>query len=222
MLHLGSIGRTTIDIDFSFLIVVGLWVTMSYDPARGIQYALIWAPILFISVLVHELAHAAAIGLFGYGHSRIILGGMGGVTFNDRRARPWHDMLISLAGPISSFALALLMYWLYHNVTVVQTDKMLKVLVPQLVVANVFWGIFNLVPVPPLDGGQAVRSFLRMFLEEVPAFVIAVWIAIVVGVAVVIWAITKSQYFAALFVGWFVWQNYQAWQYFRDHGIPGD
>jgi len=222
MLHLGSIGRTTIDIDLSFIIVVGLWVTLSYNAEQGIQYALLWAPVLFISVLVHELAHAGTIALFGYGASRIILGGMGGVTFNERRARPWHDLLISLAGPISSFGLALALAWLFRNYSFLRTDKMLQALLPLLITMNIYWAFLNLVPVPPLDGGQAVRSFLRMFLEEVPAFIIAVWIAIVAGAAVSIWAFTKELYFVALFVAWFAYQNFQAWQYFRDHGIPGD
>ena len=58
MLHLGSISRTSIDIDFSFFILIVFFVVMSYDPNVGIEYALLWAPVLFISVLVHELAHA--------------------------------------------------------------------------------------------------------------------------------------------------------------------
>ena len=48
---------------------------------------------------MHELAHAGTIGAFGFGPSRIILAGLGGVTFNERRAKPWQDLLISLAGP---------------------------------------------------------------------------------------------------------------------------
>ena len=222
MLHLGSIGRTSIDIDISFLIVVGLWVTMAYKPEQGIQYALLWIPVLFISVLVHELAHAAMIGILGFGHSQIILGGMGGVTINERRARPWQDFLISVVGPLSSVGLAFFLAWLYRTVPVMQTDRMLDALIPLLVRMNVFWAIFNSIPVPPLDGGQATRSFLRMFLRETPAFLIAVWIAIVGGAAIALFALYLGQFFIALFVGWFAFQNYQAWQYFRDHGIPGD
>lgn len=222
MLHLGSIGRTSIDIDFSFIIVVGLWVTMAYNPQQGMRYALLWIPVLFISVLVHELAHAAMIGALGFGHSRIILGGMGGVTINERRARPWQDFLISVIGPASSFGLALLLAWLFRTVPVMRSDAMLRELIPLLVRMNVFWAIFNSIPVPPLDGGQATRSFLRMFLPEKTAFLIAVWIAIVGGAAIAVWAMIAGQFFIALFVGWFAFQNYQAWQYFRDHGIPGD
>jgi stage IV sporulation protein FB len=222
MLHLGSIGRTSIDIDFSFLIVVGLWVTMAYRPEQGIHYALLWIPVLFISVLVHELAHAAMIGALGFGHSQIILGGMGGVTINERRAKPWQDFLISAVGPLSSWGLALGLAYLFSVLPVMRTDKMLVALVPLLIRMNVFWAIFNSIPVPPLDGGMAMRSFLRMFLREKPAFLIAVWIAILGGAAIAVYAALNGSFFIALFVGWFAFQNYQAWQYFRDHGIPGD
>lgn len=221
MIHLGSIGGTTIRVDLSFLILVALFVATAYNPGLGIEYALLWIPVLFISVLVHELAHAAMIAIFGYGASEIVLGGIGGVTMNNRRARPWHDMLISIAGPLSSFGLAILFGFL-ERVDFVQRDKMLVNLVPMLTRMNIWWGVFNLIPVSPLDGGQALRNFLRMFLSERTAFVIAVWIGIVVGTVVTIIGFKSGLFFVALLIAWYVYSNFQQWQYFREHGFPGD
>lgn len=221
MLHLGSIGGTTIRLDFSFFILVILFVATAYDPKLGIEYALLWVPVLFISVLVHELAHAAMIATFGYGASEIVLGGIGGVTMNQRKARPWQDMLISLAGPFSSFALAYLFGRLEY-VEFVRNDRMFVHLVPMLQRMNVWWGIFNLLPVSPLDGGHAVRNFLRMFLSERTSFVIAVWIGIIVGTLVAILGVRAGLFFLAVLIGWYVYTNYQQWQYFREHGYPGD
>ena len=222
MLNLGSIGGTTIRVDLSFLIIIALFVATAYNPRLGIEYALLWIPVLFISILVHELAHAAAIGLFGYGSSDIVLGGIGGVTINRRQARPWHDMVISLAGPFASFALAFLFTFIFRGVEFVRRDPMLVNLVPLLVQANVWWGIFNLLPVSPLDGGHAVRNFLRMFLAERTAFVIAVWIAIVVGAVVAVAGVINRWFFLAILIAWYVYMNYQQWVYFREHGTPGD
>ncbi len=221
MLHLGSIGGTTIRVDFSFFILVGLWVGTAYNPKLGIEYALLWVPVLFISVLIHELAHAATIASFGYGASEIVLGGIGGVTMNQRKARPWHDTLISLAGPLSSFALAFAFGRLEYA-EFVGTDKMLVHLVPMLTRMNVLWGFFNLLPVSPLDGGHALRNFLRIFLSEKTAFLIAVWVAILVGIVVVILGLKTGLYFVAVLIGWYAYTNYQQWQYFREHGYPGD
>ncbi|HYK02011.1 MAG TPA: M50 family metallopeptidase [Thermoanaerobaculia bacterium] len=221
MLHLGSIGKTSIDVDFSFLILVGLFTVLNYNPEAGIQYALIWIPIVFLSVLIHELAHAATIAALGFGSSQIILGGMGGVTINQRRAKPWQDFLISVAGPLSSFALMFLAMFAFMT-QVGQTDKMLVALLPRLYWANWAWGIFNLIPVPPLDGGHATRDFFRMFLNERTAFIIAIWIAIIGGGAAAAYLFTAKQFFVALYVAWFVYLAFQQWQYFRQHGVPGD
>lgn len=222
MIHLGSIRGTKIGVDFSFLILAGLFVVTYYDPATGIQYALLWAPVLFISVLIHELAHAAAIGLFGYGPSDVVLGGMGGATMNKRTARPWHDVVISLAGPLSSFALMFLIQFIWARTPAARADPMMVAFLPLLWTANMWWGLFNLLPITPLDGGHAVRSFLRMFLGERNAFRIAVWIAIVAGVAAVSWAIWRKSTVLAVLIAWYVFMNYQQWQYYRDHGTPGD
>jgi Zn-dependent protease len=222
MLHLGSIRGTSIDVDFNFLFLVLFFVVLNYDQKAGVQYALIWIPILFVSILIHELAHAAMIGILGFGSSHVVLTGMGGVTINQRRARPWQDLLISLAGPFSSFALALLSYWIAKNVAIARTDRMLIELMPRLLWANAFWGIFNLIPVPPLDGGHATREFFRMFLNERTAFVVSIWIAMIVGGGVVGLSLYKGQFFIAIYIAWFVYMAFQQWQYFKRHGVPGD
>lgn len=222
MLHLGSIRGTSIDVDFNFLFLVLFFVVLNYDQSIGIQYALIWIPILFVSVLIHELAHAAMIGILGFGSSHILLTGMGGVTINQRRARPWQDLLISIAGPASSIVLFLLSIWIMRNVPVAQTDRMLAALMPRLARANLFWAIFNLIPVPPLDGGHATREFFRMFLSERNAFVVAIWIAMIVGGGVAVVSLINRQFFIGLYIAWFVYMAFQQWQYFKRHGVPGD
>jgi stage IV sporulation protein FB len=224
MLHLGSIGKTSIDVDFSFFILIAFFVILGYDPSRGIEYALIWIPILFLSVLIHEMAHAAAIALLGFGSSQIVLGGMGGHTSNEqmRRARPWQDVVISVAGPISNFLLAGVCLYLERNTTIGSTDKMLIVLLPTMTSASIWWGMLNLIPVAPLDGGHATRSFFRMFLTDRTSFVISTWIALVVGGAIAIWGFTQGQFFLAFFLAMMLFRVWQAWQYFREHGIPGD
>ncbi len=222
MIRLGSIRGTTIAIDFSFIILVGLFVASSYNPRVGIEYALLWIPVLVVSVLLHELAHAAVIGLFGYGPSEIVLGGIGGVTINRRTAKPWHNVLISLAGPLSSFALAFGVALMYTRVAIMREDPMLAALVPRLVSANLFWGLFNLIPINPLDGGHAVRDFLRIFMSDIKAFPVAVWIGMVSGIAAVVYGLLQRQIFIAVLIAWYVYMNFQAWRHYREHGLPGD
>lgn len=222
MIHLGSIGRVSIDIDASFLILIVFFVATFYDPKQGMRYALLWAPVLFISVLLHELAHAGAIAMFGYGGSQIVLGGMGGVTVSQRRGKAWHDMIISLAGPLASFALAWLTTQMIVKMPYAMTDPMLIAFLPLLRTANFWWGVFNLIPVSPLDGGHVVRHFVRIFARERTAFVVAVWVGMVVGVLVAIVGLLTRSIFLSFLMAWYVFMNFQQWQYFRKNGYPGD
>ncbi len=222
MIHLGSIGKTSIDVDVSFFIIMGLFVASFYNKEQGLRHALLWAPVLFVSVLLHELAHAGTIAAFGYGGSKIVLSGMGGVTINQRNARPLHDTLISAAGPSSSFIVAWLTTQFAQHVPIAQRDPMLVAFLPLLYSANIWWGLFNLIPVTPLDGGQIVRNFLRIFVRDRTAFVLSVWIAIVVGGLIVAVGIYIGLFFLSLLIAWYVWMAWQQWQYFRKNGYPGD
>src|ERR1043165_8188363 len=164
-IHLGSIFGTTIALDLSFLILIAFFVFTAAD-TFGMPGALLWAPVILISILFHELAHAAMIAILGHGASEIVLEGIGGVTINQRQSRPWQDMVISAAGPAASFLLAWLIYVAINNVAYLNRDKFFIALLPLMVWANVLWAKFNLLPVMPLDGSGIVRNFLRMFLSE--------------------------------------------------------
>ena len=221
MIHLGSIGRTSIDVDVSFLIIMGLFVASFYNKETGLKYALLWAPVLFLSVLLHELAHAATIAAFGYGGSQIVLGGMGGVTMNKRQARPWQDMIISAAGPASSFVIAWLCALFAAKTSIATSDPMLHAFIPLLYQANIWWGIFNLIPLNPLDGGHIVLNFFLMFLKRGLAFTIAVWIGMIAGVGIVVLGIRVGFYLIALLIAWYVFINFQQWKQYRKGGFPG-
>ena len=215
-IHLGTILGTRISLDFSFIILIVFFV-LTYAQRAGMQYALLWAPVLLISILFHELAHAAMIGILGFGPSEIVLQGIGGATFNKRRARPWQDLLISLVGPLSSFALgyAVLMVPL-------PSDPFFRALIPLLSTANIWWAFFNLLPVGPIDGGNALRNFLRLFLRDRIAFVISVWTSIIVGSAVAILGVVSRQIFLALLMLWYIRDSYMQWQFFRQTNRPDD
>ncbi len=222
-LHLGSIRGTTIEIDPSFLILIAFFVAVNIEGPETALKALVWAPILFASVLLHELAHAAMIGILGHGPSQILLGGLGGVTINKRQAPAWQQVLISAAGPASSFALCWVSLWIYRHVGYVKTDPFLMEFLPNMVLANLWWGIFNLLPIGPLDGASVTRNLLRIVLPERPAFAISVWISMIVGVLSIIVAIVWLRMFIfAAIMAMFVFRSYQQWVLFRAYRKPED
>ncbi len=216
-IHLGSILGTTITLDFSFIILIVFFV-LSDIQRVGARYALLWVPVLFLSILIHELAHAAMIGILGFGPSHIVLEGIGGVTINERRARPWQDLFISAAGPLSSFLLAFAIGLLLARVPYATRDPFLAALLPLLARANIWWGVFNLMPVVPLDGNGIVRNFLRLFLKERLAFVIAIWISMITGSILAILGLLNPRWiFVSLLMVWYVRASYLQWKFFRSY-----
>jgi len=208
-LRLGSILGTQIILDISFLILTALFV-LTYVDRWGMPNALLWAPVLFIGILAHELAHAAAIGAFGFGPSVIVLGGIGGATFNQRRAKPWQDMIISAAGPACSLLLALV-----PSLLPLPHDLFFRAFLPLFASANLLWGLFNLIPVGPLDGASILRNFLSLFLAPKAAFMISVWTSMVLGVGVAIYGVKTHWYLLSLLMAWYVASSYRQWQLSR-------
>ncbi len=220
-LHLGTIFGTTITLDFSFLLLIAFFIIFNMQ-AMGMPNALLWAPVILVSILFHEFGHAIMIGVLGFGSSSIVLEGMGGATYNERRARPWQDLLISAAGPASSFLLAFLTNLVLANVSYVWHDRFLIALLPMLAQVNVWWGIFNLLPIGPLDGNGILRNFFRLFLQERLAFTISIWISMLVGLAVFIYCLIARQIFIAILVAFYVRSSWMQWEFFRSHNRTDD
>jgi stage IV sporulation protein FB len=218
--HLGSIRGTTIQVQSSFLVLMGFFILLDLESHVPLREALLWIPVLLISVLVHELGHAALIGAFHFGPSQISLSSFGGLTLNRRHARPWQDMLISLAGPATSFLLAALASTILLTVSAARADPMVATLLPIMASANLLWGKFNLLPMFPLDGGQALRSFFVMFTTERRATMASIVISFIAGIALLGYSLLIQQFVLAIISGILLMQNYQRWQIYRATAPP--
>lgn len=216
-LHLGTIFGTTIRLEPSFLLIMALFVILWMGNETGIEHALLWVPVLFFSVLIHELAHAAMIGMLGFGPSSVVLSGMGGHTWNERKAEPWQNLLISIVGPLSSFGIALVFLILSASVPFFQTDPMMIPLSRLMVMANLLWGVFNFLPILPLDGGNVFYNFVAMFAANRTAFLAAIWMSIAAAVGVLVLSLVLKQVFIALIAAMLLFQNWQRWTAWREH-----
>ncbi|MCK9475527.1 MAG: M50 family metallopeptidase [Candidatus Muirbacterium halophilum] len=113
---------------------------------------------LFISVLVHELAHALIAKQKGYRVDKIIINILYGGTYYNQDIHNKDNILITLAGPIGNFILVLLFFILY---VLTNNEYMFTIFGLNLILY-----IFNILPIYPMDGGQVLRSYLKMRNRE--------------------------------------------------------
>lgn len=153
-----------------FLVLIAFFSFSGLQAGAGMQafmQILIWAPTLFLGVLLHEFGHAFAIQAFGYGPSYIELQGFGGVTINRRRGMspPGKSILISLAGPAASLALGLASWGALAAIQPAQ-GSFWGSLLGTMALINIVWAVFNMLPINPMDGGHVVLHGLRWILKD--------------------------------------------------------
>ena len=138
----------TIGVDFLLItLIIGL-------QTRPGVYIFEWIAVVAVSILIHELGHAFALGMYNI-HPEIRLWGMGGLTISGFVLPPRKSILVSLAGPLVGIPVALAVMvvrpWLP------QSDPFL-VIANDLIFVNLWWGILNLLPIAGLDGGNILTN----------------------------------------------------------------
>jgi Zn-dependent protease len=118
--------------------------------------------LLFLSVLLHELAHSfVAIGE-GLKVRDITLFFLGGMASLEKECPTSKGSLkIAISGPAVSLLLAFLMSLLSNNLLV--SNFILSNLFKQVGSLNLLIGVFNLLPIIPLDGGVILKSLIWYF-----------------------------------------------------------
>lgn len=165
-----TIRGIPINVHVSWLVIYGLitWtLATGYFPRAlpDLPAAAHWANgllaafLLFVSVLLHELSHSFVATAHGLSVRGITLHVFGGVShLEDEAPSPRAEFLIAVVGPITSFAIAAVL-WAISAAGLVQ-PAWAQAVVTYLVLVNVAVGIFNLVPGFPLDGGRLLRAAL--------------------------------------------------------------
>lgn len=123
---------------------------------------------VFLSVLVHEMGHAIVIRRYGF-PSEIVLFGMGGYA-TSRGFSTWRSIWVSFAGPLAGFILYGIVLGLIYLAARSQPDLLRNPFVDYcgslLLWINLWWGIMNLLPVIPLDGGRIMEALVTRYLPK--------------------------------------------------------
>lgn len=107
-----------------------------------------WILAAITAALFHELCHILAVYLTG-GRIYSINIGTGGAIMDSSPMSLWKEFICILAGPAGSFSLLLF-------------DDF----IPQIAICGFMQGIFNLLPIYPLDGGRIFYCICKMVFPE--------------------------------------------------------
>ena len=99
-----------------------------------------------------------------------VFGGAKPVPINPHnlKGKEWGMALVALAGPLTNFLLAFVFFLIGHFTGVIYESGLGGLFFSQMVFTNLGFMLFNLIPIPPLDGSRVlyaispdgVRSFL--------------------------------------------------------------
>jgi Zn-dependent protease/predicted transcriptional regulator len=116
---------------------------------------------LFASLILHELAHSLVARRFGLRVGSITLFLFGGVAeLDEEPASARSEVLIALAGPAASLALAALFWSATRMDGAGDLSPTLRALLGYLAGVNLVLAVFNLLPAFPMDGGRVLRATL--------------------------------------------------------------
>ena len=100
-------------------------------------------------------------------------------NFKDQK---WGTLKVAIAGPATNFAIAIIFGLIIRIINLPQTLPFVEML-GIITIYNFLWGMFNLVPIPPLDGSWILFRFLprgaekaKMFMQQYGLFILIFFI----------------------------------------------
>lgn len=165
-----QIAGIDIDIHMSWIILVVLltvslatgWFPQLYPGWSTATYwliAFLSSLLLFVSVLLHELAHWFVVRRRGLPVKSITLFIFGGVSnIEQEPPSPGVEFQMAFVGPLTSLVLGAICFLL--QVPLRGSNSPLEGILFYLAVTNILLGLFNLIPGFPLDGGRVLRSIV--------------------------------------------------------------
>ncbi|MFO0966475.1 MAG: M50 family metallopeptidase [Gemmataceae bacterium] len=232
-------------------VLLGLNIFQEGNPAsKAFPEFGIWVVIVFVSILVHELGHVLMGRYFG-SRGHIILTGFCGLAVGSAEQRQrWQRILVSLAGPGAGFLFAGLItggicvyspsFALYLLASLIHVPVAFPDAVPSPLVVftlytalwlNIFWGLVNLLPIWPLDGGQVSREICEAYkgrdgqrlslwisLFTAAGFAVVALIEVVMKKPLVPYLSFGTSLFAALFFALLALSNWQLLRFLQRAG----
>jgi len=160
---------------------------------------------LFISILIHELAHAYKADKLGYNTSYIFLNIFHGGALVDNLylKNDKHTISIALAGPLSNLFLSIFGIFLAATLLLTESlskDSMIIENIGLFTYINLFLFLINIIPIYPLDGGRISRSLFKIFFGKKSGILISSILSITLSlVALVYYSIFNLDFILIVF-----------------------
>lgn len=165
---LGKVAGIQLQVHVTFAVLLG-WVAIRAVQGGGgwgaVTAAVLLMIAVFFTVFLHELGHALVARRFGIRTLNIELTPMGGMAHLERAPEnPRHELFISLAGPAVSLTIALVLFGVLkvgdHLFDFEEVYGPTQQPLASLMWINLVLGLYNLLPIFPMDGGRALRAAL--------------------------------------------------------------
>ncbi len=174
----------------------------------GAVFGVVVTSILFVIVVLHELGHSVAAQSYGIQVEQIVLLPIGGVAQLGRMPeKPSQELVISAAGPLVNFALAALLaiFGLAFGQDLglrfafrLPAGITFGAVFSYIFAANLFLGLFNLLPAFPMDGGRILRSLLALRFDYSRSTTWAVTIGQGMAALMWLWGFFNGGFFMVL------------------------
>lgn len=155
-----------------------------------------WIGAAMIAAMWHECCHWLALKLCGCSCYSIAIGSGGAVMETDIIS-PWKEALCAFAGPLGSLLLLFFFCW-----------------IPRISLCALVQGLYNLIPVYPLDGGRLIRCLLRLVVKNgnyvsITARIETVTIALLTVASIYCLIVLGLGYLALISVGFLMYRIFQ-------------
>ena len=187
-----SVQGIDIKIHITFPLIL-IWAAVQFGflgeagfSLSGAAFGVVVTLLLFVCVVIHELAHSLTSTWMGYPVEDIVLLPLGGVSqIEEMPEGPGEEFLMAVAGPFSNIVIAFFLGLISLFTPVSLLSGLRKIatnpmalgwgdMLPYLIVTNIALAAFNLIPAFPMDGGRVLRSLLATVLPQAQATNIAV------------------------------------------------
>ena len=179
----------------------------------GMNNPFIFGACATLGVLIHEFGHALTAKHFHL-NPEVTLCGLGGLTTHARPNSPKQDFLITLAGPMAGLVVAGVIFGILFLVNLLGfaplLDKyqLLKIFLSYTMYINLIWGIFNLLPVRPMDGSKVFTHLLAKITKPERAVQIISIFSFVLAVGMIIYFALGRNMFMIIISIYFAFINF--------------